>query len=356
MKFPIKTLLVTVVALLLAIPTGAMAKGKPSSAGQGNGGGHGKPSWAGQGHGKADKAKGHGKADKAKAAHEKKAKKEKGNKHEAAAEEEEDESDPDELSLEDLEDLEAIGAPGQYCHALESMQDSLAGMFGGESFDEHFGTNDNLANSFGKCASWRAQGGELSEEEAAEEAPAEDSCAPAEEEATEDEAGEEEGTSEEPTGDEPAEDEEATEAEDEEATEDACESDDPAQEDPAKEEGGEGSDDDESEDESFTVTVTVAVDLSFLRGEKDAPTGSSGINERAASGRLSRFSGAFCGARGGSAGPSADWRFPQKSGIVAVRHAVPRRLALAVGPCVLLLLAVAPPFSHYPCPLTFLPA
>src|SRR5215218_8393795 len=149
MKFPIKTLLVALVALLLAVPTGAMAKGKPSWAGQGNSGGHGKPAWAGQGHEKADEAK---------TAHEKK---QKGGKHQAEVEDEGegDENDPDELSLEDLQALEDISAPGQYCHALGSMQDSLAGMFGGKSFDEHFGTNDNLANSFGKCASWRAQGG-----------------------------------------------------------------------------------------------------------------------------------------------------------------------------------------------------
>jgi hypothetical protein len=223
MKFHVKTLLVALVALLLAVPTGAMAKGKPSWAGQGNGG-HGKPSWAGQGHGKADKAKG-------KAAHEKA----KGNKHQAEAEG--DENDPDELSLEDLQALEDISAPGQYCHALESMQDSLAGMFGGESFDEHFGTNHNLANSFGKCASWRAQGGELSEEEAEEEA-AEDSCEPSEEEGAEEVASEEEGTSEEPTGEEPAEGEEGTE--------DECESEEPADED------GEGSEGDEAEDEEFS--------------------------------------------------------------------------------------------------------
>jgi hypothetical protein len=248
MKFPIKTLLVALVALLLAVPTGALAKGKPSWAGQGNGGGHGKPAWAG-----------HGKADKAKAAHEKKAKKEKAGKHqaEAEAEGEGDENDPDELSLEDLQALEDIHAPGQYCHALESMQDSLAGMFGGESFDEHFGENDNLANSHGKCASWRAQGGELSEEEAAEE-PAEDSCEPSEEEGAEEEKSEEEGTSEEPTGDEPAEGEEATEGE--------CESEEPAAEEPAEDENGDESEDEESEeDESFTMTVTVEVDLSFLR-------------------------------------------------------------------------------------------
>ena len=250
MKFPIKTLLVALVALLLAVPTGALAKGKPSWAGQGNGGGHGKPAWAG-----------HGKADKAKAAHEKKAKKEKAGKHEAEAEDEGegegDENDPDELSLEDLQALEDIHAPGRYCHALESMQDSLAGMFGGESFDEHFGENDNLANSFGKCASWRAQGGELSEQEAAEE-PAEDSCEPSEEEGAEEEASEEEGTSEEPTGDESAEGEEATE--------DECESEEPAAEEPAEDENGDESEGEESEeDESFTMTVTVEVDLSFLR-------------------------------------------------------------------------------------------
>jgi hypothetical protein len=254
MKFPIKTLLVALVALLLAIPTGAMAKGKPSWAGQGNGGGHGKPSWAG--HGKADKAKSH---DKAKAAHEKKAKKEKGNKHQAEAEEEgeEDENDPDELSLEDLQALEDIHAPGQYCHALESMQDSLAGMFGGESFDEHFGENDNLANSHGKCASWRAQGGELSEE-AAEAEPAEDSCEPNEKGSAEEEATQEEGTSEEPTGDEPAVGEEGTE--------DECENEEPADEEPAEEDGKESEEESgDEEDESFTMTVTVEVDLSFLR-------------------------------------------------------------------------------------------
>jgi hypothetical protein len=254
MRFPIKTLLVTLVALLLAVPTGAMAKGKPSWAGQGNSGGHGKPAWAGKGHGKADKA------DKAKAAHEKKAKKEKGNKHQAEAAGEEDENDPDELSLEDLAALEDISAPGQYCHALESMQDSLAGVFGGESFDEHFGENDNLANSFGKCASWRAQGGELSEE-AAEEEPAEESCEPSEEEGAEEEASEEEGTSEEPAGDEPAEGDEATE--------DECEDEEPAAEEPAEEDDEESQDeeseDEESEDQSFTMTVTVEVDLSFLR-------------------------------------------------------------------------------------------
>jgi hypothetical protein len=190
MTLRIKTLLVMLVALLLAIPTGAMAKGKPDGAGNGNG--HGKPAWAGQGHGKADKAKGHGKA---KAAHEKKAKKEKQNGKFGAAEAE-DEGDPDDLSLEDLEALEDIHAPGQYCHALEAFQGSVGGLWGGDSFDEHFGENPNLANSFGKCASWRAQGGELDEEALAEEEPAEDSCESAEEEAPATEASGEEGSEE----------------------------------------------------------------------------------------------------------------------------------------------------------------
>jgi hypothetical protein len=226
MTFRIKTLLVMLVALLLAVPTGAMAKGKPSWAGQGNGGGgHGKPSWAG--HGKADKGKGHGKA-----AHEKKAKKDKQHGNFGAASQE-DENDPDGLSLEDLEALEAIHAPGQYCHALESFQGSVAGLWGGDSFDEHFGTNDNLANSFGKCASWRAQGGSLEEDAAEEEEPAEESCEPAEEEeapatAVSEEEGSEEGTEE---GSE-----EGTEEGSEESTEDECEAEEPAEDEEQAEE------------------------------------------------------------------------------------------------------------------------
>jgi hypothetical protein len=194
------------VALLLAIPTGAMAKGKPQGAGNGNG--HGKPAWAGQGKGKADKAKGHGKLE---AAKEKKAKKDKQHGKFGAASEE-DENDPDGLSLDDLEALEAIHAPGQYCHALESFQGSVSGLWGGDSFDEHFGTEtSNLANSHGKCASWRAQGGSL-EEDAAEEEQAEDSCEPAEEE----EGGETEASAEEGT-------EEGSEEGSEESTEEECE-------------------------------------------------------------------------------------------------------------------------------------
>ena len=264
MKTALRLLVMTLLAVALIVVPSALAKGKPSWAGQGNGGGHGKPAWAGQGHGR----------EKAKAAHEKKAKKEKQHGAKTMAEEEgeegdegdEDEGDPDELSLEDLQALEDIHAPGQYCHALESMQDSLAGMFGGETFDEHFGENDNLANSFGKCASWRAQGGELSEEEAEEES-AEDSCPPAEEEGTEDEATEDEAAATEEEGDseEPAEDEEAAEEE--------CDTEEPADEEPAADENGdeddesegdEPADDGSNEDESFTMTVTVEVDLSFL--------------------------------------------------------------------------------------------
>jgi hypothetical protein len=192
MAFRFKTFAIALVALLLAVPTGALAKGKPSWAG-GNGGGHGKPAWAGQGHGKADKAKGHGKA-----AHEKKAKEKQNGRFGATDGEGAD--DPDDLSLEDLEALEAIHAPGQYCHALESFQESLAGMWGGDSFDERFGENANLANSHGKCASWRAQGGSLEEDQAEEEQPTEDSCEP---------AGDEEGTEE--GSEDPAEDCEAEE-------------------------------------------------------------------------------------------------------------------------------------------------
>lgn len=218
MTLRIKTLLVMLVALLLAIPTGAMAKGKPAHAGNN---GHGKPAWAGQGNGKADKAKGHGKL---KAAHEKKAKKEKQNGKFGAASEE-DENDPDDLALEDLEALEAIHAPGQYCHALEAFQGSVAGLWGGDSFDEHFGENDNLANSHGKCASWRAQGGELDEEALEEEEPAEESCEPAEEEeAPATEASGEEGS------------EEGTEEGSEESTEDECEAEEPAEDEEQAEE------------------------------------------------------------------------------------------------------------------------
>jgi hypothetical protein len=169
------------VALLLAIPTGAMAKGKPQGAGNGNG--HGKPAWAGQGKGKADKAKGHGKLE---AAKEKKAKKDKQHGKFGAASEE-DENDPDGLSLDDLEALDAIHAPGQYCHALESFQGSVSGLWGGDSFDEHFGTEtSNLANSHGKCASWRAQGGTRAEDQAEEEPTSGDADEPADEGPAED--------------------------------------------------------------------------------------------------------------------------------------------------------------------------
>jgi hypothetical protein len=214
MTLRFKTFLVLLVALLLAIPTGAMAKGKPDGAGNGNG--HGKPAWAGQGGkpDKAEKAKGH---EKAKAAHEKKAKKDM-QTFGAAEDEDGDENDPDDLSLEDLEALEGMHAPGQYCHALETFQESLAEMWGGDSFDERFGENDNLANSHGKCASWRAQGGSLDEEaeasadeEASDEDQAseetdDDPCEAAEEEGAEtdeasDEAADEECESEEPAGD-----------------------------------------------------------------------------------------------------------------------------------------------------------
>ena len=237
MAFRFKTLVIALVALMLAVPTGALAKGKPSWAGQGNGGGHGKPAWAGQGHGKAEKAKGHSKA---KAAHEKKAKKEKQN-GKFGATDEEDADDPDDLSLEDLEALEAIHAPGQYCHALESFQESLAGMWGGDSFDERFGENDNLANSFGKCASWRAQGGSLEEDQAEEEQPAEDEASeePAEDscEPAEDEDPVEEGF-----------DEEASEEGSDEQAED-CEAEDPADDGEQADEDKDQDEDDEEESE-----------------------------------------------------------------------------------------------------------
>ena len=180
MAFRFKTLVIALVALMLAVPTGALAKGKPSWAGQGNGGGHGKPAWR---PGPWQGRQGQGPWQ-LKAAHEKKAKKEKQNGKFGAADED-DADDPDDLSLEDLEALEAIHAPGQYCHALESFQESLAGMWGGDSFDERFGENPNLANSFGKCASRRAQGGLLEEDQAEEESrprtrlpksPPSDSC------------------------------------------------------------------------------------------------------------------------------------------------------------------------------------
>ena len=251
MTLRFKTLLVMLVALLLAIPTGAMAKGKPAHAGNG----HGKPAWAGQGHAKADKAKGHGKA---KAAHEKKAKKEKQNGKFGAAEAE-DEGDPDDLSLEDLEALEDIHAPGQYCHALEAFQDSLAGMWGGDSFDDRFGENDNLANSFGKCASWRAQGGSLEEDAAEEEQSAEDEASEDEDEA-----------SEEPSEDlcEPAEDEDAAEegAEDsasEEGSEEPAE--DCDAEEPAAEEEQADEDEDEDEEEESDEDGSLMSDFDLAR-------------------------------------------------------------------------------------------
>jgi hypothetical protein len=253
MTLRIKTLLVMLVALLLAIPTGAMAKGKPEGAGNG----HGKPAWAGQGHDKADKAdkaKGPGKG---KAAHEKKAKEEKQN-GKFGATEAEDEGDPDDLSLEDLEALEDMHAPGQYCHALESFQDSLAGMWGGDSFDERFGENDNLANSFGKCASWRAQGGSLEEDAAEEEQPAEDEASKDQDEA-----------SEEPSEDscEPAEDEDAAEegAEDsasEEGSEEPAE--DCDAEEPVDEEEQADEDEDEAEESEDDGSFMSGFDLARL--------------------------------------------------------------------------------------------
>ena len=89
-------------------------------------------------------------------------------------------------------------------------------MWGGDSFDERFGENPNLANSFGKCASWRAQGGSLEEDQAEEEQPAEDeaseelaedSCEPAEDEDAAEEGSDEEASEE--GSDEQAEDCEA---------------------------------------------------------------------------------------------------------------------------------------------------
>jgi hypothetical protein len=251
MTLRIKTVLVMLVALLLAVPTGAMAK--PGNKGDKD---NGKPAWAGKGHDKADKAKANGKL---KAAHEKKAKKEKQKaKFGAADEEAEDESDPDELSLEDLEALEAIHAPGQYCHALEAFQDSLAGMWGGDSFDERFGENANLSNSHGKCASWRAHGGSLEEDAAQEEQSAEE------------EASEEEGEgSEEPAEDacEPAEDEDAAEESSEEAAaeessdEDAgedCDAEEPSENEEQSEEEEESADEESAEGGSFMSDFDLA--------------------------------------------------------------------------------------------------
>jgi hypothetical protein len=228
MKFSIKTLLVALVALLLAVPTGALAKGKPSHAGQGNGGGHGKPSWAGKGKGHgAEKGKGH--KAKVKAAHENKGK---GKKAGAEIEDlDNGETDGDTFSFEDLEGLN----PAHYCFALA---EELS-----ESFSEMFGTNPNLANAHGKCVSRRAHGEDLTEgleeEEPAAEEEAE-SCAPAEEGTQEEGAPEDEALASE------------EESEGEDTSADECESEEPAEDEPADEESGDESEGDEAEDEEFS--------------------------------------------------------------------------------------------------------
>ena len=150
MKLGLKTIVLALVVALLCVPAafakgpGGHGQGKPSWAGGGGGNGHGKPAWAGLG-------KSH--ADKAKAKHEK-VKNQKAGSEDAAALD-------GELTLDDLN-------PAWYCKTLESMMDTAdsdattAGAEAGEfsSFDTAFGTNDNKRNSFGKCVSARAQGGE----------------------------------------------------------------------------------------------------------------------------------------------------------------------------------------------------
>ena len=152
MKLGLKTIVLALVVALLCVPAafakggheGGHGHGKPSWAGGGGGNGHGKPAWAGLG-------KSH--ADKAKAKHEK-VKNQKAGSEDAAALD-------GELTLDDLN-------PAWYCKTLESMMDTAdadATAGGAEpgdfsSFDSEFGTNDNKRNSFGKCVSARAQGGE----------------------------------------------------------------------------------------------------------------------------------------------------------------------------------------------------
>jgi hypothetical protein len=187
MRIGWKTLALLLVAALVAVPA-AGAKpgnghggGKPSWAGTG---GHGKPEWAGKGHEKAEKAK----AEKGKAA---KAEEAGGLKGKLKG------LELDELTPEDLEDLN----PAWTCKVERLLMEV-------ESFADEYGTNDNKANSFGKCVSEEAHARDGVSAEAVEAF-----CEPSEEETAGEAAGGE--TTEEQTTEEQTTQEETTEGEDE---------------------------------------------------------------------------------------------------------------------------------------------
>lgn len=158
MRSSLKAVALGLAVALLCVPAafakgpGGHGGGKPSWAGGSSAGthSHGKPSWAGQGKGHADKAK---------------TKHAKHQKAETDADAADEASGDGELNLGDLN-------PAWACFTLEAIMDAqdmedaeaadVGEAAGPSSFEAEFGTNDNKANSHGKCVSAAAQGEDVS--------------------------------------------------------------------------------------------------------------------------------------------------------------------------------------------------